>query len=203
MTRTSKPPYCCPRCGYETSRKDLITRHFTTLKQACPALNGDIVIDDAIKDYVLANRIYRRPTVVTRPPPSTSIVHVDTTMKPQVPAVVLRVMAMCQYVYIIYVREFMMRNEPIYKLGKTTQENVRRASSYPKGSVLLLLTSCRDCTLAEQELMAVFKSKYQQATEYGLEYFKGDAKCMMHDMNAIVERLDQDAEPVEAPDASQ
>lgn len=179
MTRTSKPPYCCPRCGYETSRKDLTTRHFTTLKQPCPALSGDIVIVYAIKDYVLANRIYR-PTA-TRSPPS--------------------------IVYdIIYICKFMMGNEPVYKLCKTTQDG---ANGGLKESMLLL--HCRDCTLVEQELMAVFKAKYQQATEYGLEYFKGDIEDMMDDMYATVRRLDRvaklpverGAEHVEAQDASQ
>ena len=195
-----KTPYTCPRCGYAISHKGSMRTHMYTLKKKCPATVNDIDLTDEIKTWVLENRVYKEAItnkVLNRshrqpPTASCSIVHVDTSMKPQVPSVVLRVFAVCEYVYIIYVREFMMRNEPVYKLGKTTQKNVLRASSYPKGSVLLLQVSCRDCTIVEQELMKVFKDRYQQCTEYGLEYFKGKAKHMMADMFAIVERLDDD-----------
>jgi hypothetical protein len=169
-------------------------RHFKTLKSPCPTLLSLIVLTNPIKDFVLANRIYKETLGAKPLMQSPSIVHIDTTMKPNVPAVVLRVVAMCEYVYLIYVREFMMRNEPVYKLGKSTQKNVLRASSYPKGSVLLLQVSCRDCTLAEQKLMTIFKANYQQSTEYGLEYFRGNVEDMMDDMYNAVRRLDRQVE---------
>jgi hypothetical protein len=48
--------------------------------------------------------------------------------------------------------------------------------------------------------MKVFKAKYIQSTEYGLEYFKGNAKRMMADMFSTVHILDDDeSQEVEGP----
>ena len=55
-----KPPYQCPSCGYETDRKDAIRKHFNLKTHCCKLLN-DLTLTDSIKEYVLANRIWRAP----------------------------------------------------------------------------------------------------------------------------------------------
>ena len=44
-----------------------------------------------------------------------------------------------EFIYLIKEREFIKTKEPIYKIGKTKQENLQRIKSYPNGSILLLL----------------------------------------------------------------
>jgi hypothetical protein len=50
--------YQCPRCGYSSSQKGHIRKHFFTLKKICPALKKDIELTETVKEYVLANRIW-------------------------------------------------------------------------------------------------------------------------------------------------
>ena len=41
------------------------------------------------------------------------------------------------FIYIIKIREFVNNNQNIYKIGRTTQDNLKRFNNYPKGSILL------------------------------------------------------------------
>jgi len=65
MGRPKLKPYCCPRCTYETPRKDYIRVHFTKLKKPCVAVNPITLTPDII-EYVYANRVYN---LVAPPPP--------------------------------------------------------------------------------------------------------------------------------------
>jgi hypothetical protein len=75
-------------------------------------------------------------------------------------------------------------NLPIYKIGKTEQENIRRFSQYPKGSLLLIQTKVQDCNIAEKELISIFKNKFKWRKEYGYEYFEGSLEEMKNIINA-------------------
>jgi hypothetical protein len=170
--------------------------HLYILAKPCSATFNDVELTDSIKEYIMNNRCYRETkpskpasTPAPAPAPAPTIIHVDASSASPCASISLRVVAKCEYVYLIYVREFLMRNEPVYKIGKTTQVGLTRFGGYPKGSVLLYLQSCVDCTQAEREIMALFKSKYEQCTEYGTEYFRGDEMEMMCDMCAVVKRL--------------
>lgn len=81
-------------------------------------------------------------------------------------------------IYLLQEREFIHKNQNVYKLGKTKQENVRRIQSYPKGTDLIFCTKCDDCDTAENDLIQIFKTKFIQQTEIGREYFKGDLNEM-------------------------
>lgn len=61
MPRRKLLPYHCPRCGYEIAKKSSMVSHFTTLKKPCPSIENDIDLTKEIKDYVLANKIYKIP----------------------------------------------------------------------------------------------------------------------------------------------
>lgn len=56
---TKRPDYKCPRCGYSSSKKDHMDRHFNTLKVICPIIENDIELTDDVKSYVLTNRVYK------------------------------------------------------------------------------------------------------------------------------------------------
>ena len=79
-----------------------------------------------------------------------------------------------EYIYLLIEREFITTNKNIYKIGRTKQNNYGRFNSYPKNSKLLLQIICKDCTLCEQKLIKIFKSKYKQCIDIGIEYFEGN-----------------------------
>ena len=61
------------------------------------------------------------------------------------------------YIYLIQEREFLTQNSPIYKIGKSGQENCRRLNSYPKGSKLILCIEVQfNYYLVEKELIKLF-----------------------------------------------
>jgi len=91
-----------------------------------------------------------------------------------------------EYVYLLQEREFLQSNVPIYKIGRTAQENTKRATQYPKDSVLHLHTSCSDSVKVEKELLNYFKQKYIHRKDIGNEYFEGDFELMKNDINKII-----------------
>ena len=64
-----------------------------------------------------------------------------------------------QYIYILQEREFVKTEEPIYKIGKSTQLNLKRFSQYPNGSTLYFQLVVPDCDKIEKILIRQFKGK--------------------------------------------
>lgn len=83
------------------------------------------------------------------------------------------------YIYLLQTREFLNAKQPVYKIGKTTQEHNKRFNNYPKGSVLILQVICRDCHQIEKVLIEMFKKKFKLQNDIGAEYFEGDHIEMM------------------------
>jgi hypothetical protein len=107
-----------------------------------------------------------------------------------------------QYVYLLKEREFVKTNENIYKIGKTRQHNNKRFFAYPKDSILLFQILCDDCDKLENDIIKVFKKKYNQCKNIGIEYFEGDCndmidtifylkKNMYDDVNKMNENLEK------------
>jgi hypothetical protein len=90
------------------------------------------------------------------------------------------------YIYLLQLREFYNMKQPIYKLGKTHQEGLKRFQNYPKGSVLIYQSICGNCDYLEKIIIKFFKLKYIQKTDYGLEYFEGNYVDMKNDINIII-----------------
>ena len=88
MPRITKNPYTCPRCGYNTKRKDLMRRHLETLKAPCMPTLSRVVLDDEIKDMIMTERVYTPPAldpiidarVVAEPHPTTVNINTFNTM---------------------------------------------------------------------------------------------------------------------------
>ena len=91
-----------------------------------------------------------------------------------------------QYTYIIQEREFVNSKEPVYKIGKTKQQNQKRFSSYPKGSVLIQQFYCYDCDNIEKQIITLFNTKYKKRPEYGNEYYEGNFEDMIEDINCFI-----------------
>ena len=65
-----------------------------------------------------------------------------------------------EFIYLIKEREFIKTKEPIYKIGKTKQENLQRIKSYPNGSILLLYIITNDCDKKDEYILGI---KYTQS----------------------------------------
>ena len=62
------------------------------------------------------------------------------------------------FIYLVITREFLKSREQIYKIGKTTQENLARFNSYPNSSVLLFHCICIDCHKIEKIILKIGKT---------------------------------------------
>lgn len=91
-----------------------------------------------------------------------------------------------QYVYMIQTLADINSNQAIYKIGKTTQDNLKRFTQYDKGSKLYIHIKCHNCDLVEQALIELFKQKYTQMLDRGVEYFQGSNQDMIRDIVDIV-----------------
>lgn len=87
------------------------------------------------------------------------------------------------YIYLIREREFINKNEPVYKVGRTTQERgltIERFKAYKKGSEIIFLKSV--CTTKvnsmENVIKTLFNEKFKKHND-GTEYFIGspDEMC--------------------------
>jgi hypothetical protein len=92
------------------------------------------------------------------------------------------------YIYLIQEREFLDKNEDIYKVGMTCQPGQKRFGSYPKGSKLLYQVACDDCVKVEKLIIEVFKERFLQMRDIGLEYFHGDYLEMFDIICEVIKR---------------
>jgi hypothetical protein len=83
-----------------------------------------------------------------------------------------------EYIYLVREREFINSGEQIYKVGRSKQNNCARVGDYPKGSELILIVSCGDCTTKERELLTTFRDTFICRVDIGREYFEGDVELM-------------------------
>jgi hypothetical protein len=97
-----------------------------------------------------------------------------------------------QYVYLLQEREFIKTSENIYKIGRTTQKDMKRFNGYPKGSHLIAYYSCTDCVMYENMIKIMFKKKYTQRRDIGIEYFEGNCDAMRNDIQALLTMDDKE-----------
>ena len=83
------------------------------------------------------------------------------------------------HIYLIREREHIRMAEPIYKLGKTEQEGLKRSTQYPKDSVIEIHLRVDYCHIMERELIAQFKREFKPRPDIGAEYFEGDRNLMI------------------------
>lgn len=93
-----------------------------------------------------------------------------------------------QYIYLIQLREFLKSGEPIFKVGRTQQENFKRFYQYPKGSKILFQMICDNPNEAEKEIIIILKNKYIFRKDIGNEYFEGNFINMIDDIYKIIKK---------------
>lgn len=89
------------------------------------------------------------------------------------------------YIYVIYTREFLKHQEPVYKVGKT-ENIVARLKQYPRGSKLLFVQYVHDCHLLESHVLNHLTSTFKVRTDIGAEYFEGDIMKLLAEVHTIV-----------------
>ncbi len=99
-------------------------------------------------------------------------------------------MAEHHYIYLLQEREFFNNKDNVYKLGKTTQELVKRFAGYPKGTVIILTINVIVSDESETHLLEIFREKFVSRNDYGTEHFQGDLMEMikilhMHQLEQI------------------
>lgn len=82
------------------------------------------------------------------------------------------------YLYLLQTRESIKLNEPVYKIGRTKREGLKRFEQYPGGSNLILHVECANSNIKEKIIKELFKEQFKQIIEYGQEYFMGDVNQM-------------------------
>jgi hypothetical protein len=94
------------------------------------------------------------------------------------------------YIYLLREREFRLRDEKVYKIGRTIQTTcslqLRRLKDYKKGSELCLVRQVSSAKVAEIEtsIKAEFRKSFRQHAD-GHEYFYGDMEQMMNIINSV------------------
>ena len=85
------------------------------------------------------------------------------------------------YIYLIRRREYVLLEQIVYKIGKTTQDPpYKRIRAYDNGhSEIFLLIKVGDCHELENRIKDKFKQLFTQKKDIGTEYFEGDAEIMI------------------------
>jgi hypothetical protein len=87
-----------------------------------------------------------------------------------------------EFVYLLKTREFINTGQEIYKIGKTVSPT-NRMGNYPKGSKVKMMHLCDNCDKTERELIKLFDEKFIKQTDIGREYYKGDMREMIKEIN--------------------
>lgn len=82
------------------------------------------------------------------------------------------------HIYLLQTRESIKNHENIYKIGRTSQDGLKRFQSYPKGSELILHMQCCDPVTTERHLISLFEQHFTKVELYGNEYFQGNLSEM-------------------------
>ena len=145
--------YNCQRCGYATSVKIAFSKHLNRKYNCKPKLKNIPIeiVREAFSRYVADNTKTR------------DVVMTDVSTEE------------CRgYIYLLREREFIKTNEPIFKVGKTTQELQERISKYPKHSELLFAVKVKDCHNSEKTILKKMRKVFVSRRDIGNEYFEGD-----------------------------
>ena len=94
------------------------------------------------------------------------------------------------YIYLLHEREFIDKQEDVYKIGMTSQPNQKRFRGYPKGSRVLYQIDCPNYKRVEKILIENFKEMFTQMKEIGTEYFKGDKRKMLRVIYSVIDDED-------------
>jgi hypothetical protein len=86
---------------------------------------------------------------------------------------------MAGHIYLVQLREFINKNEQVYKIGRS-RHLCDRFREYPKGSQLLLAMYTTNDVIHLKELKKKFATKFMCRPDLGQGYFEGSSSGMTH-----------------------
>jgi len=106
---------------------------------------------------------------------------------------------MAEYIYLLQLLHkryfFSTKEEYIYKIGKTKEENIKRIGNYENGSILVCQIKCNDCDKLEKVLITLFEEKYKlQQLQNDMSYeewFEGNCNDMIYDIYNYIKDEDK------------
>jgi T5orf172 domain len=84
-----------------------------------------------------------------------------------------------EHVYIVYEREYLSQNKPVYKIGQTSREAQDRFKAYSKSTRIMVCMNVVDSKKVERDIIDEFKEHFIQRTDIGTESFEGDLMDMI------------------------
>lgn len=93
--------------------------------------------------------------------------------------------------YLIHNAVAIAAKENVYKIGRTSVQDLSRFKNYPKGSKVLFLMECSESVFLEKNIIEIFKSKYTFRPDRGSEYFQGCKKSMIKDIINIINEFEE------------
>ena len=93
---------------------------------------------------------------------------------------------MTDYIYLLHEREFIKTSEKVFKVGRTSKLNYIRFNQYPKGSVLLFQTICKNSKKMETIILKKFRKQFIPRKDIGNEYFEGNYTDMIDIIHSCV-----------------
>ncbi len=82
------------------------------------------------------------------------------------------------YIYLLIEREFIILQQPVYKVGRTAKKVDHRVKQYPKGSLLLYSGYVMDTKNAETMVLHALRQIFLNRKDIGREYFEGDKESI-------------------------
>jgi len=93
------------------------------------------------------------------------------------------------YCYIIRRREFVQLNDTIYKIGRTTEQGLKRLLQYDNGMGFEIygMRKVNNAYKVEKDLIRVFKNKYENMEDIigSSESFRGNIIDMLQDYHSV------------------
>jgi hypothetical protein len=170
VPQPKKGEYPCPKCTKVLHSKKRLKSH----EEKCNGLHT-LQCDICLKMFVTYSaKSHHKRKVKCTPPSSIKSIHTpSSTAAPPHPNV-----SALTHIYLIREREFIRMNEPIFKLGRSS--NIKnRCGSYPKNSEIIIILQVGDSVQVEKELLKQFKQLFSQRRDIGDEYFAGDKAHMI------------------------
>jgi hypothetical protein len=99
------------------------------------------------------------------------------------------------HLYLLREREFVNTNQPIYKIGKTRQENGKRFGGYSKDTVIEFMLRVADSDAAETEAKRKFDQLFKKRTEIGSESYEGDRVTMLTELAKFIAPIEAKVAP--------
>lgn len=140
---TDEPPdFICPTCEHSFKSKGGLTRHLNRKK---PCVKPNVDGNDGAGSSKMIESIE-----------SETDDDDDTT---------------AEYVYLLQESAYINGNDPVYKIGRTSQKFGKRFAQYPKNSVVFITMKVNNSKTIERKLMEKFRKDCGWRKDIGNEYF--------------------------------